>query len=207
MSKWVVKINGVHQSAMPKAPKTAKNVPIVCKSEVHSKYTDLLRYAAFEIFVDSQKHALVVQHSAKSQTLEVSLNKANENFTGTTFSDTSIFPITLSDDDSGLKALVDWDEGILEYILDLNEEPFENLVYLEPSHNPDNNETMTISAKITINGKLITDGGGIEWQPYVLQHAIYSQVDDSEPITSIKIEDIKQTSTEVLNEMFALLAI
>ena len=79
-----------------------------------------------------------------------------------------MFPITLSDDVSGVKALLDWDEEIKEYVLDLNGEPFENLVYLDPSHNPDDLETKTISAKITINEKLITDGGGIEWQPFTL---------------------------------------
>ena len=37
------------------------------------------------------------------------------------------------DDESGVKALVDWDSEISEFILDLNGEPYEDYMYLDSS--------------------------------------------------------------------------
>ena len=54
---------------------------------------------------------------------------------------------------------------------------------------------------------MITDGGGVEWKTHTLEHAIFSNIEDNEPITSIKVEDIMQTETSTLNEMFGFLSI
>ena len=117
-----MKLNGVHQSEMPCAPMTAKELglPLVCKSERHKKYTDALKYAAFEFFVACEKHVLVAQQSAKSETIDITLNKASINLTGKEFSDISDYPITLNDDVSGVKACVDVDEENGEFLFDIN---------------------------------------------------------------------------------------
>ena len=45
----------------------------------------------------------------------------------------SIFPITLNDEVSGVKATVDFDEEIGEFVYDINGEPFENHLFLDAS--------------------------------------------------------------------------
>ena len=84
---------------------------------------------------------LLAEHSAKSQTIEVTLNKANESFSGKVFGDLSAFPIVITDEVSGVKAIVDWDTESSEFILDIDGEPFENLVYLDPSFSLEDTET------------------------------------------------------------------
>ena len=51
-AKWAVSVNGIHLSQMPEAPKTIE-LPEVCKSDEHKKYTEMLKYAAFEFFVNA----------------------------------------------------------------------------------------------------------------------------------------------------------
>lgn len=111
---------------------------------------------------------ILASHSAKSQTIEVTLNKENPSFSGKPFGDLSAFPIVITDDVSGVKALLDWDRDLSEFILDIDGEPFENFVYLDPSFSLEDTETKTIQAKISINDKIITDGSGIEWLPHVV---------------------------------------
>ena len=54
-------------------------------------------------------------------------NQADFNKTGIPFSDTaSVFPITLSDEVSGIKATVDFDEEMGEFTFDINGEPLVN---------------------------------------------------------------------------------
>ena len=47
--------------------------------------------------------------------------------------------------------------------------------------------------------------GGKEWQPCFLQHAIYAKIAEKELITSMKIEEISDTSPATFNEMLDLL--
>ena len=108
-TRWAVSVNGVNVSQMPEAPKTI-DLPVVCKSDEHKKYTEMLKYAAFEFFVNAEKHVLIAKHSAKSETIDITLNKASKNLTGRAFGDTSDFPIILNDDESGVKASVDVEE-------------------------------------------------------------------------------------------------
>lgn len=66
-----------------------------------------------------------------------------------------------------MKAVVDWDLEISEFILDLNGEPFENYMYLDSSFSLDTSEAKIMSAEILINGKSVSKGG-CEWQPVFL---------------------------------------
>lgn len=47
--------------------------------------------------------------------------------------DTRAFPVTLIDPETGIKAVVDIDDFTGFFILDLNGQAFEALVYLDPS--------------------------------------------------------------------------
>ena len=50
-------------------------------------------------------------------------------------------PITLSDDVSGIKATVDFDEEVGEFVFDINGEPFENYPFLDSSFCLDDTKT------------------------------------------------------------------
>ena len=107
---------------------------------------------------------------AKSETVEVFLNKQKFDKTDITFDNTaSVFPITLTDDVSGIKATVDFDEEAGEFIFDIDGEPWENYAFLDESFSLEDTETKVINAKITINEKVVSEGGQ-EWQPAGMQH-------------------------------------
>ena len=111
------------------------------------------------------KHTLVAQHLAKSETIDITLNKENFHSTNKKFSDApSIFPVTLTDDVSGIKAKVDFDEDVGEFFLEINDEPFENLSFLDASFSLDDTQVKILNATVTINEKVISEGGQ-EWQP------------------------------------------
>ena len=79
---------------------------------------------------------------------------------------TSALPITLSDEVSGIKATVDWDEKAGEsgeFVFDINGEPFENYPFLDSSFCLYDTKTKIISAKVTINDKVVSEHGK-EWQ-------------------------------------------
>lgn len=67
---------------MPEAPSSAKDLPTVTRSTHHKNYSETMRSSAFEFFVSGVKHVLTAVHSAKSETIDIVLNKAAENFTG-----------------------------------------------------------------------------------------------------------------------------
>ena len=92
----------------------------------------------------------------------VVLNKKVERYSNVPFGDTSKFPITLLDDAIDVKGVVDFDEGIREFVLDLNGEPLETLVYLDPTYDPDNKEVKTVCAYAYINNITIFKGT-LEW--------------------------------------------
>lgn len=75
------------------------------------------------------KHTLVVQHNAKTETIDINLNKASEQKTDVPFNDFGhVFPVTLSDDLSGIKATVNFDENAGSnglYTFDINGEPWD----------------------------------------------------------------------------------
>ena len=106
-----------------------------------------------------------------------------------------------------MKAQMNFDEKIKEYYIDLNGEPYEGLVYLDPEFNPDGKELKLICAKVLINDKEILSNTTQEWQPSALQHAIYSQIGDEESIFSIEVIDVSNTKAAVMNELIGLLAI
>ena len=106
---------------------------------------------------------LVAEHLAKSETVSITLNKANFTRSGIAFADiASVLPCTLVDDVSGVKAFIDWDEEAEEFILDLNGEPFENLVFLDDSFSLEDTETKVLNATVTINDEIISEAG-CEW--------------------------------------------
>ena len=86
-------------------------------------------------------------------------------FTNTPFDDNSRLPIVLNDEEIKVKAEVDYDDEINEYVLYLNGEAYENLLYLSPTFNPFDKEVKTICATVTINDKVILDGTTQEWNP------------------------------------------
>ena len=49
-------------------------------------------------------------------------------------------PIKIVDEVSGVKASVDFDEDIQEFILDLNDEPFESYLFLDSSFSLESSE-------------------------------------------------------------------
>ena len=56
-----------------------------------------------------------------------------------------------------------------------------------------------------MNDKVVSEGGK-EWQQASLQQGIYTQIEEDEPIKSLKVEDVRETSTPVLNEMLGCVA-
>ena len=152
------------------------------------------------------KHRLVAQHLAKSQTVDITLNKENFHITGKKFSDApSIFPVILTDDVSGIKAKVEFNEEVGQFTFDINEEPFENFPFLDASFSLDDTEVKIVSATVLINDKLISEGGK-EWQPASMQHAIWDQIHEEEKITSVKIEKVRETTTATMNELIGIVA-
>lgn len=91
----------------------------------------------------------------------------------------------------GVKAIIDFDHQIDEYLVDINGEPYECLPYLDPSFSLEDTEIKTISGWIMVNDKIVHEGGA-EWQPYVLQHSIFAKIHDEEPINKIEIHTIKE---------------
>lgn len=133
------------------------------------------------------------------------LNKEKEQHSGVAFADISnYFPVAFSDPISGAKTLVDWDDEVEQFLLDINGEPFENHPYLDPTFSLDDTQIKVLSAKILINKKLISEGSS-EWQPAFLQHAIWHKIEENEPITSISIEDVGETESSTMNELLGLL--
>ena len=104
------------------------------------------------------------------------------------FADNSRFPIVLNDQEIGVKAQVDYENEINEYVLDLNGEAYESLLYLSPTFNPFDIDVKTICATVTINDQVILDGTTQEWQPLAVEDAIYSQLSLNEYVTSIKVD-------------------
>ena len=147
-----------------------------------------------------------MEHSAKSESLLVTFNKEKKEFTRVPFGDITPFPIILMDEEIGVKAVVDFDEETQEFLLDLNGECYEDLVYLDPSFTPEDKEVKLIKAEVRINGKQVLDGSAIEWLPHTMQFAIYSQIGEDEPIKSIEIKNVSVTTAAVMNELIGLLA-
>lgn len=104
------------------------------------------RFHSFGFFKAKEREECIVEHLAKdeNETLVMKLNKQMATFTNIPFGDTSKLPLTLIDEELGVKALVDFDEEIHEFVLDINGEPFECHVYLDPSFNPDSKEVKSI---------------------------------------------------------------
>ena len=65
--------------------------------------------------------------------------------------DKSRLPLTLQDEDIGVKAVIDWSTDSQEFVLDINGEPFEGYVYIEPDFDPDSLKLKFITATATIN--------------------------------------------------------
>ena len=68
----------------------------------------------------------------------------------------------------------------------------------------DDTKTKIINAKITLNEKVISEGGK-EWQPAFMEQAIWAKIGEKELITSVKIEDVKDTTAATINELIGLL--
>ena len=107
-----------------------------------------------------------MEHDANSELITVSLNKETKTFSNKPFGDTSVFPVTLVDQQSGIKVVVDYDPEIKEFVCDVDGKPFECLIYQDAGH-PDNKEVKTLTADILINGKNILKGT-MNWQPKAL---------------------------------------
>ena len=100
------------------------------------------RQHIWNFFVKGRKHALHALYSAKSQTFEVNLNKANFNKSGITFDNIgSILPVTLIDDESGIKATVDYDKEEGKFLFDINGQPSENYPFLDKSFSLESTKT------------------------------------------------------------------
>ena len=152
------------------------------------------------------KHVLHAQHLAKSQTFEVTCNKAKFTKAGITFDNIgSILPVTLTDEVSGIKATVDYDKEEGKFVFDINGQPSENYPFLDSSFSLEDTETKIINCKISMNDKVVSEGGK-EWLDASLQQAIYTKIEEEEPIKSFKVEEVMQTSTPVLNEMLGCVA-
>ena len=91
-----------------------------------------------------------------------------------------------------------------EFVFDINGEPFENLPFLDSSFSLDDTKTKTVNAKVSINEKVISEGGK-EWLQASMQHAIWEKIDEKESITSIKIENVRETTTATMNELISIL--
>lgn len=186
--------------------RNAASQPEFCKSSEIKKYTKYIRSHAFEFFVRGVKHVLFAQHLSKDQTVNVTLNKAQYHKAGVSFAEAeTVLPIILLDEVSGVKAYVDFDKEVKEFVFDIDGEPFENLLFLDSSFCLEDSDAKTWSAKITMNEDVIHDGAA-EWNPYSLQHAIFDYLDENNVlIRAMKIEEITGTSSATLNQMLDLL--
>lgn len=61
------------------------------------------------------------------------------------------------------------------------------------------------NAKICMNKKIISEEGKKEWDPVSLQYDIWAQIEGSEPITYLRVENVKDTTPGVLSEAIRLL--
>ena len=164
------------------------------------------RQHIWNFFVKGHKHALHALYSAKSQTFEVNLGKANFNKSGITFDNIGcVLPVTLTDEVSGIKATVDFDQDQNKFVFDINGTPNENYPFLDSSFSLEDTEVKIIDAKISMNDTVVSEGGK-EWLDASLQQAIYTKIEEEEPIKSFKVEEVMQTSTPVLNEMLGCVA-
>ena len=73
-----------------------------------------------------------------------------------------------------------------EFVFDINGVPFENHPFLDSSFSLDDTMTKIISAMVSINEKIVSEGGK-EWQPAWMQHAIWDMINEKEQITSVKV--------------------
>lgn len=64
--KFWLKINGVKNSDLPAAPRSALHLPNTCRSETLPIYNEALRSEVFVYFVQGKKHFVQAEHSAKS---------------------------------------------------------------------------------------------------------------------------------------------
>ena len=161
--KYYVEINGVRNDKLNFASRSKVNLPDIIRSETLPIYQEFIRREAFSFFakvtdpIDNKekhiKHWATVEHNAKSETIDLVFGKARESFTNKPFDDTSIFPITLQDPESGIKALFDWDDEMEKFCLDLNGEAFEGLLYLDPTYSADEDVAVSFGCKIKMNGK------------------------------------------------------
>lgn len=103
------------------------------------------------------KQWITVEHSAKSESIDVVFGKASENRTRQPFNDPTAWPISISDTETGMKAQVDFDDEADKFLLDLNGEAFESLTYLDPTYCADEAKAVSFGGKIWVNGKLVTD--------------------------------------------------
>ena len=90
------------------------------------------------------------------------------------------------------------------FVFDIDGEPFENLPFLDSSFCADDRKTKILNAMVFVNEKLISEGGK-EWLPASMQHAIWDKIEESEPITSLKILKVQETTTATMNELISLL--
>ena len=115
------------------------------------------RAAAFEFFLHGKSYTLTAKHLAKSKTVSLSLGSANFSRPDIPFDDTaSVLPQTLDDEESGSKALVDWDSEKKAFILDVNGEPYECLPFLDTSFCLDEKNRPAIGeGKVYVNEQII----------------------------------------------------
>ena len=74
----------------------------------------------------------------------------------------SAFPVTISDPESGKKGIVDFDDEEICFLLDLDGEPFESLVFLDSTFDLEDDKTKACDFKIKVNNKAVNDSG-FEW--------------------------------------------
>ena len=206
--KYTLNVNGVEHFKLPGAPKTAKLLHKICRSTDHKNYSETTRAHTFVFFLNGEKHLVTVRQFGKSETLDINFNKAGYNKGRVVFSDiASYMPVVLQDEITGLKAEIFFDEEMYQpgqFVLDLDGEHFENFMFLDPTFNLEDQVQMICDAEIKVNKKIVTTGGN-EWQPYVLQHAIWDVIDEKEPLTSVSITNTRETVRATMNEIIDLL--
>ena len=85
--------------------------------------------------------------------------------------------MTLIDEEIDVKAFVDWCDEINEFVLDINGQPFESHVYIEPNYNPDDLKLKFITATVAVNQKkIIDDEMTQEWSANSMQNAFYDTI-------------------------------
>ena len=86
----------------------------------------------------------------------------------------------------------------------MNDEPFENYCFLDPSFCSESAKAKILSASIRLNNKVIFKGAK-DWQPASVQQAIWNQIGEKEPLISLKVWGLSDTETSTVNELFGLL--